>query len=106
MSGGHFDYKQFHIDDIINTIKDLIVTNKDEDLNKYGEIKGRHYSEETIKKFEKTIQLLEISSIMVKRIDWLVCGDDSEETFHDLWKENLNEFIRKENKKTNKDSNK
>ena len=39
-------------------------------------------SEETIAEFEKAVLYLNLAYIYAQRIDWLVSGDDGEETFH------------------------
>lgn len=81
MSGGHFDYKQYHIGDIADEIERLIQDN--------GKVDYRTWSEETIEQFNNAIVLLQMSSVLVQRIDWLICGDDSEESFHKRLKEDL-----------------
>ena len=77
MSGGHFDYAQHHICDIVQEIEHLIEINGS--VDDYGyEIK---YSEEVIEEFKKGIKALKIAETYAQRIDWLVSGDDGEETF-------------------------
>lgn len=76
MSGGHFDYKQYQLEYMKDQIEDLIHNNE-------------NYSVETIKKFEEAIQYLNLAFHYVHRIDWLVSGDDSEESFHSRLKEDL-----------------
>ena len=68
MSGGHFDYNQHKIFEIKENIDELI--------------KENDYSEETMEIFRQTADLLSICYVLVKRIDWLVSGDDGEDTFH------------------------
>lgn len=87
MSGGHFDYKQYHIDDIVREIEDLIETNDWTD----GWGCKRGYSEETLAKFKEALTTLRRAAIMAQRIDWLVSGDDGENTFYKRWEEELNE---------------
>lgn len=86
MSGGHFEYQQYHIDDIVREIEDLIETNDCTDGWGYK----RGYSEETLAKFEEALTTLRRAAIMAQRIDWLISGDDSEDTFHKRWEEELN----------------
>jgi len=83
MSGGYFDYNQFRIDDIRSSIKRLIKKNHSE--NRHGD--EYHFSEETIKVFEKTCKLLKKASRYTHLVDHLVSGDDSEESFHERLKE-------------------
>ena len=85
MSGGHFDYKQHHLLDIRDEINHLIATNESTVRNDLGECEGGFLAPETIKKFKEVVEYLNKAYDMVHRIDWLVCADDSEETFHEKW---------------------
>jgi len=78
MSGGHFDYKQHQINDIVDEIEQVVLTND------YS-----NYSKKTIQKFQKAIDYLKLAYIYTHRIDWLLSGDDGEETFHERLKEEL-----------------
>jgi hypothetical protein len=89
MSGGHFDYMQYRIEDIARGIEELIASNDDESLNEWGDRRGHGYSPETIKKFKLAVDSLRIAATMAQRIDWLVSGDDGEESFHRRWDEEL-----------------
>ena len=71
MSGGHFNYAQYKIGDIADSIEQLI--SEDED--------GK-YTEETIVQFCTALWLLRRAEIYAQRIDWLVSCDDGEESFH------------------------
>lgn len=82
MSGGHFDYDQYKIGYISESIRDVIYYNNDETLNEWGDKKGRGYSDETIQKFKEAVFYLELAEIYAQRIDWLLSGDDGEESFH------------------------
>ena len=42
MSGGHFNYNQYRIEDIARDIDELIYSNDDESLNEYGETSVVH----------------------------------------------------------------
>jgi len=83
MSGGHFDYNQFRISDIIDSIERLIENNNKPD--EYGFC--ANFTKKTIGKFKKTQKVLKKAESMATRIDWLVSGDDGENTFHKRWKE-------------------
>lgn len=80
MSGGYFDYAQYRISDIAFMVKELITVNKYE------------YTPETIDKFKNTLKLLMRAQVAVQRIDWLVSCDDSEDTFHERWDEDMSEI--------------
>lgn len=89
MSGGHFDYVQYRIKDIARGIEELIASNDDESLNEWGDRRGRGYGSDTIEKFKLAVDTLRIAATMAQRIDWLVSGDDGEESFHRRWDEEL-----------------
>ena len=82
MSGGHFDYDQYRLDSIAEKIGGLIKSNDETTPNDWGEPSGRGYSPVTLAEFEVAIRYLQIAKTYAQRIDWLVSGDDSEESFH------------------------
>lgn len=82
MSGGHFDYKQYDIDAIYQDIKQLILDNDSDEVNEWGSSKGRGYTAETLIEFKRALEALRLAQIYTQRIDWLVSGDDGEESFH------------------------
>lgn len=53
------------------------------------EIDYYDYEPETIEEFRKAIKVLREAAVYAQRIDWLLCGDDGEETFHKRLKEEL-----------------
>ena len=81
MSGGTFDANQYVLSDIADDIERLIAGNSIK--NDWGY--SRDFSNETLEKFEETVIQLKIASNMVHRVDWLVAGDDGEDTFHTKW---------------------
>ncbi|MGR9107804.1 MAG: hypothetical protein ACU843_12815 [Gammaproteobacteria bacterium] len=89
MSGGHFDYKQYGCEEIADAIDRLIANNDSTEKNEFGDETGRHFSAETIAKFKDTAFLLRKVEKMVTRIDWLVCSDDCEKSFHQRWGEEI-----------------
>lgn len=50
------------------------------------------YTEETIAEFRKGVELLKRARVYAHRIDWLISGDDGEETFHERLREKLEEL--------------
>ena len=98
MSGGHFDYDQHRLEDIAESIDRLIESNDDTSKNEWGEPNGRGYSKETIEKFQETAYNLRRAQEMAQRIDWLVSGDDGEESFHSRWGNEVREEWRGEEK--------
>ena len=82
MSGGHFNYKQYELGHMADEIEQLILDNDSEEVNEYGDTKGYGYSPKTIAKFKIARMALLLAQIYVQRIDWLVSGDDGEDSFH------------------------
>ena len=89
MSGGHFNYAQYKLEMIADEITELIDKNGCYDKNQWGDVIGNHYSRETIREFDKAVELLKQAYVYVQRIDWLVSGDDDEESFHHRLKTEL-----------------
>ena len=81
--------KQYHIDDLVEKIKNVISTNDSTEKNEWGEDVGSHYSEETISEFKKSVEVLKLAKVYAHRIDWLLSGDDGEDSFHERLREDL-----------------
>jgi hypothetical protein len=77
MSGGHFDYEQYRIKNQVEMVDQLIKEH------------GSSYREDTLAEFEYAKLVLATSAIYLHRIDWLVSGDDGEDTFHQRLHEDL-----------------
>lgn len=86
MSGGHFEYKQWHILDIVESIERVIDNGK-----------GYAFSSAELDKFKEAVYTLKRGYVMAQRIDWLLSMDDGEESFHRRWKEDLDELERMTN---------
>lgn len=76
MSGGYFDYEQCRMKNMADRLASVIETNDE-------------FSIETLAEFHKGLTLLMIAAVYLERIDFLLCGDDSEESFHTRLKEDL-----------------
>ena len=120
MSGGFFYYDQSYINDIADSIETYIYGQslEEEDINyiknyllddeeKEYVIKNKHtlpnsygYSKETIKEFKKGLAILKKAYVYAQRIDWLLSGDDGEESFHERLKEELDNLKSKKNEST------
>lgn len=87
MSGGHFDYAQYKLNEIIESIENTIKNNKIED--EWGYSYG--FSDKTLNEFKKSLSIIKKAEIYIQRIDWLLSDDDGEETFHDRLKKDLDE---------------
>ena len=108
MSGGAFDYKQWHIEQIADDVEKLIEKNgrektreelkeegwrNDDWYEKYPEdLYHYKYPDEVIEKFKEGIKVLRIAAVYAQRIDWLLSGDDGEESFLERLKEELGEL--------------
>ena len=106
MSGGAFDYKQYNISMIADEIEQTIERSgrpkakeelKDESwgrdsswYEKYPENLNHYkYPDEVIEKFKEGVEILRKAHVYAQRIDWLISGDDGEESFHKRLKEDL-----------------
>ena len=91
MSAGFFDYKQFHIGDIIDEMEDILKNYDKKD--DFGESLSNYVKNE--EKFKNTINeainYLKLAKIYTNRIDYFLSGDDSEKSFY----KRLNEDLKK-----------
>lgn len=85
MSGGYFNYKQYELNDIADSIQRVIANNESTEVNSWGEPIGGFLSKEVLERFNETIFWLERSREMVQRVDWFLSGDDSESSFLERW---------------------
>lgn len=80
MSGGHFDYDQNRIKYVVERLESYLAEDND-------------YSRATIEKMHDGLEALRIAYIYAQRIDWLLSGDDGEESFHERLDEELSKVI-------------
>lgn len=107
MSGGHFDYKQYEINYIADSIEQAIRNNgrkKTKEELKEGWFNEEHYkqypedlfhtkySDEVMEEFKKGLLILKKAAIYTQRIDWLLSGDDGEESFLERLNEELSKL--------------
>lgn len=119
MSGGHFGYRQWNIQDIADQLGDYIYGHEldEEDIDEYvhdtfyfwddADKKEAEkfirenkrtlpnlygYSEKTLTEFKRGLDILRRACIYAQRIDWLLSGDDGEDSFHERLKEELEEL--------------
>lgn len=69
MSGGHFDYDQYRISRIAD------------DIEIYTESNKYNFNEDVLRHFRDAVLSLRKSQVYAQRIDWLLSGDDGEESF-------------------------
>ena len=79
MSGGYFSYNQFRINEITESVEDLLENS--ERLEDYSNL-----VEQDVKALK---DLWWLSFILTQRLDWLLSGDDSEDTYYKRQKEDL-----------------
>jgi hypothetical protein len=89
MSGGYFGYEQYKLGYIADEIEQLVRDNHSQEQNDWGQTKGHEFSDATIAEFKRGVELLNQALIYAQRIDWLVSGDDGEDTFHARLTEDL-----------------
>jgi hypothetical protein len=105
MSGGHWDYLQYRFTDVVEDIQNIVERNGKEKTReelkneswrdpewygKYPEDKFHHkYPDEVIKEFNKGAEIIKQAQVYMQRIDWLLSGDDGEESFIKRLKEDL-----------------
>lgn len=75
MSGGHFDYAQYKIEQIADQVEQLIL---EDDFLPMTD----RYTPETVAQFRTGLRYLRMAAVYAQRIDWLVSCDDGEEAFH------------------------
>jgi hypothetical protein len=108
MSGGHWNYIQHQLIDIVFDIEKII--NKNGKPKTYEELKEESwrdtewykrypedlihykYPDEVIVEFKKALEITRKAFIYIRRIDYLISGDDSEESFLENLKEGLEQM--------------
>jgi hypothetical protein len=108
MSGGKWEYVQYRLTDVIEDIEREIQKSgkpktkeelKDESwcdddwYTKYPEDLSHYkYPDEVINEFKKGLELVKLAQIYIHRIDWLLCGDNGDETFLERLREELDKL--------------
>ena len=94
MSGGHFDYVQYRISDIIVEIEEIIEKNGKKREREFEWESEFHYEypDDIIEEFKRGVEYLKKAQIYAQRIDWLVSGDDGDDSFRERLKEDLDEL--------------
>ena len=82
MSGGHFNYKQDSLLDMVDDVRFAILINEGKERMSGGNNIGNRFSPETIAEFEKAVKALKTAYVYAQRIYWLLSGDDGEDSFH------------------------
>lgn len=105
MSGGSFDYKQYVVDEIADRIEQEVIESGKPipesawnyyDMQYYKEHpeEAVHYAypDATLRRMEEAVYILKKAAIYAKRVDWLLAGDDGEETFEERLSKELAEL--------------
>jgi len=94
MSGGFFDYDQYRIRQIADSLEDVIIKNGKKRQNKesWEDEYYFEYSPEVIAKFKEGFKILRMAEIYAHRIDWLLSGDDGEKTFFERLESDLSKL--------------
>lgn len=99
MSGGHFDYDQYKIGYIADSVEQIILKNgeKRERCEPWESEYYYNYPPEVIEKFKEGLDIIRKAEIYAQRIDWLVCGDDGPESFLRRLEQDLKNLERNKN---------
>lgn len=96
MSGGGFDYNQYRIQEISDSIKDIIKESEKQTSQKGPDkeedddyINHYHFSPDIIQHMRDAVYVLEKAYIYAQRVDWLISADDDEDSFRERLKEEL-----------------
>ena len=83
MSGGYFEYNQYKIYQIAEELEDVILKNGKERVRRqsWEDEYYYEYPPEVIAKFKEGLKFLKNAHIYAHRIDWLLSGDDNDESF-------------------------
>ena len=105
MSGGRFDYQQFHISNIADGIEqEVIMSGKPIPRNRWGYYERQEYEEThkqpmnyafpepVLRRMEEAVYALRRAAIYAQRTDYLISGDDGEESFESRLQKELAEL--------------
>lgn len=108
ISGGRFNYDQYKIGYIAEQIEEVVVKNglekTKEELKEEGwgnpdwykkypeDLFHYQYPDEVIEKMKEAVNALKIAQVYAQRVDWLLSGDDGEESFLRRLEKDLNEL--------------
>ena len=85
---------QHRINDIAAEIDELINSNDNDNKDRFGEEIGRFYNPDIIEKFMEASHCLKQAAEMAQRVDYLVSGDDGEESFRSRWKKEVRGYYK------------
>lgn len=108
MSGGYFDYWQYHIDRIADDVDNVIESNKMERLpeeterwmkDDNGKVRDEYkyygdYNDDSIELMKQGVWFLKVAAMYAQRIDYLLSGDDGEDSFKRRTENELDELMK------------
>lgn len=77
MSGGAFNYVQFQFSQAAEEVEDF--------LHEKNKEEWYDYPPEVLERFKEAAHTIKQAGQMLQRVDWLVSGDDSVESFMKRW---------------------
>ena len=102
MSGGAFEYQQYHIEEIADSIEQEIIEAGREIPKEIWAKNHWHgssfddsdrtyptYERKTIDIMKRAVYVLRMAYIYAKRVDWMLSGDDGEDTLVERLQEEL-----------------
>lgn len=96
MSGGSFDYQEWRIEDIADKVEQEIINSEGEnDANEESKPtweRSYKYRPDVIKEFKRGLKILRQAYIYAHRIDYLLAGDDGEDSFLKRTKKELEDL--------------
>jgi hypothetical protein len=77
MSGGHYDYIQFQMGEAIEQLmQDIYKVSKNHQYYQYN-------NPDTLSEMLDCLMAMVSAEVGIHRLDWLLSGDDGEDTFHE-----------------------
>lgn len=92
MSGGYFDYAQYRISQIAEDIDTVIFNNGSSQLDEYGDRVSCDLPPDIIEEFKRAANAMRLAYIYAQRCDWLLSGDDGEDSFRARLRKDLAEL--------------
>lgn len=92
MSGGYFDYAQYRISQIAEDIDTVIFNNGSSQLDEYGDRLSCDLPPDIIEEFKRAANAMRLAYIYAQRCDWLLSGDDGEDSFRARLRKDLAEL--------------
>ena len=87
MGGGYFEYQQYHLQDIVDKLREIKVKiEKDEEYYEFDR------KQELLQEISNGLYYLNLAGIYTQRLDWLFSGDDGEDSFFERLEEELDGF--------------